>query len=276
MILQIPPECLQTAAALGVRNEPGEAATGGEPMEIVATGFLYTLPTSGDPSDRSSEVRMWLVTCKHVIEGVRDAGMNELLVRLNRSAGQGMTRFSTSLQPNARPGWTLHPAEDVAVILASGEDLNAKQIDWRAIPATRNALTKDEAIALEFYEGDEVFTVGFPVGWRKGRQDWPIVRQGILAQVQGWFNGDHDTFLVDGSGFPGNSGGPLFTKPRIESIPESRIRNSYLLGMVSEVRVSPISSSPIISEPADLIDVVPMDIINDTISIAMQNEVDSR
>ena len=222
-------------------------------MRKGATAFLYTFPITVDSGDHSSEVRMWLVTCKHVIEQAKKSGWNELLVRLNRLAGQGMTTFSISLQADASPRWTLHPSKDVAVIPASGQDLNDKQIDWRAIPATRNALTKDEAIALGFYEGDEVFTVGFPRGWRRGVQDYPVVRQGILAQVQGWFVGDHDTFLVDGSGFPGNSGGPLLTKPRIESIPEAKVRNAYLLGMVSKRKTSPIiGPQEELSETADL------------------------
>ena len=70
-------------------------------------------------------------------------------------------------------------------------------------------------------------------------KDHPIVRYGMLAQIQGWLREEHDTFLVDGSGFPENSGGPVVTKPQFGAVEGTQnVPGAWLVGMVSERRLS--------------------------------------
>ena len=126
----------------------------------------------------------------------------------------------------------------------------------------------------EFSEGDEVFILGFPVGWRAGSQDYPIVRHGMVAQIKGLVNGDHDTFLVDGSGFGGNSGGPVLTKAQIASITGTpRIDRVSLVGMVAaSTNITRDSDSgPQVQENADLIVVEPINRINETVELALKS-----
>ena len=40
-----------------------------------------------------------------------------------------------------------------------------------------------------------------------------IVRHGIVARIQDWYDGRSKYFLIDSSIYPGNSGGPVVLKP---------------------------------------------------------------
>ena len=236
-------------------------------MIQVATGFLYAYPTSEGQADDG--FKLWLVTCKHVIQTTTEKNLNEIMVRLNKSGNRGKQTFRLSHRQGEGSGWTLHQEADVAVIPISWSVLDSREVQWETFGAGRNAMRREEAVKFGLSEGDEVFVLGFPIGWRSGRQDYPIVRHGMLAQIQGWLRKEHDTFLVDGSGFPGNSGGPIITKPQFGAIEGTKnVLGSWLLGMVSERK---ISLSPVV-ETADLIESVSMDLIDETVRRAMQHE----
>ena len=99
-----------------------------------------------------------------------------------------------------------------------------------------------------------------------------------MAQIRGWLDGEHTSFLVDGSGFPGNSGGPVVSRFAIGGYGDySKQSSSYLIGMVSKRRRSEIvpSGNPEVfvgrfEETADLIEVIPMEQINATIEMAIE------
>ena len=152
-------------------------------------------------------------------------------------------------------------------------------------------MSRSEAVDVRVSEGDEVFFAGFPIGWREGKRDYPVVRQGVLAQVQGWLRGEHETFMVDGSGFGGNSGGPVILKPQAFAIDGTGlVAEPYLIGMVSARVPAPIRMDDDVppelevfyrttielglTESADLVDVIPVDVIDETIRMAMEAEGD--
>ena len=196
-------------------------------------------------------------------------------MRLNKLESGQMQTFRINLQQSTGPEWTEHSTADVAVIPGSVQDFDAKGIQWETFAAGRNTLTRKNAAEAGLSEGDETFILGFPIGWRSGRQDYPIVRHGMLAQVQGWFNGEHDTFLLDGSGFPGNSGGPVVTKPKMEVLEgTSTVCSSWLIGMVAKRTLSrAVGDNDVkVNENADLVVVTPMDAIDETIELAMSKE----
>ena len=227
----LPPEYLQSVVALGYQTDGTWTPRMGQPMETFATGFLYGFPILDQNYDKNNDsgLRLWLVTCKHVVQAAIDLGEKEILVRLNKVNQTGMQPFKISLDNGNEPRWTFHDTEDVAVIPASWKDLEDKGAQWKMFAAGRNAIAKDEADKIGISEGDGVFIIGFPVGWRPAGQDYPIVRQGVFAQIRGWLNHEHKTFLVDGSGFPGNSGGPAVTKPQYMGVPGTKNVSASLL-----------------------------------------------
>ncbi|MXZ94966.1 MAG: trypsin-like serine protease [Acidimicrobiaceae bacterium] len=232
----------------------------------IGTGFIYA------HSDRSG----WLVTCKHVVQEIVE-NSGRIIVRSNKEDHGEMMMFRANLE------WTFHPSADVAVHVTDPEILKQNNIQYMAL---HRGYTRGEAMAASLLEGDSVFIIGFPSGWREGRQDYPVVRYGVLAQVRGWYNEEHETFLVDGSGFGGNSGGPVVTKPEISAVAgwsDARITESRLIGMVSKVTREPVEVSrmrvldtaaqtgetkPVFLQHSDLIEVVPVDLIEETIELA--------
>ena len=107
---------------------------------------------------------------------------------------------------------------------------------------------------------DELLVLGFPVGFYEGVKNWPTVRHGLVAQIQPYLTGTARTFLIDGSVFGGNSGGPVVTDTTTQ-----RPTNS-LIGMVSGCRLDPSNG-----QNADLGVVVPLDTINETIEMAFSD-----
>ena len=143
---------------------------------------------------------------------------------------------------------------------------------------TKPLLTLDQAREIEVSEGDGVFVLGFPLGEAGKERNYAVVRQGIVARVQDWLKGNAQTFLIDASIFPGNSGGPVLLKPEIVSIQGTK-RNDRcgLIGMVSsyltykEIAISQQTERPrmIFEENSGLAVVVPHNVIQETIQAAV-------
>ena len=120
---------------------------------------------------------------------------------------------------------------------------------------------------LGFFEYTPVAIVGFPIGMIEGGlRDYPVVRSGRIAQITGYLEDDpgHRTFMVDGSVFPGNSGGPVVIpegSPSLNGL-YRLTGGSVLIGMVSERTFSPLLVG---RENADLVGVVTMEAINEVV-----------
>ena len=257
------PRFLEAVVSIGVQATPQEMEKTKEPMSKSATGFLYAYPELGKTGRDAADFRLWLVTCKHVIRGIREENANEIMVRLNKSRKKEMQTFRIYFQQDRGPNWFEHPKADIAVISVSPEELEKRGVQWATFAAGRDTLRREKVIEAGLSEGDEVLVLGFPVGWRLAKQDYPIVRHGLLAQVQGWFNEEHDTFLIDGSIFPGNSGGPVVTKPEVRQDAYIALGRSGLIGMA-------LGFWPYQTENADLGVVVPMELIDETINNVQQ------
>ena len=152
----------------------------------------------------------------------------------------------------------------------------ASQVDWSVWAWERNAIGRQGADQHGIHEGDEVLSVGFSIGWRheSGGQafdiNYPLVRGGVIAQIQGWFRGNHDTFLVDCPIFDGNSGGPIVTVPSAVNIDGSQTqRQGWLIGIATAKISGKVTTT---GETAlDLGVVTPLDPVNETINTVMAN-----
>ena len=270
---QIPAQFLKSVVTLGWKNPSHGSQPGRRVMSQNATGFLYAYPVryKEDSSPASPyEARIYLVTCKHVIENRPQS--SQLLIRFNSLDGGGMSTYGLDIHREGMGAWTVHPTADIAVVGLDVDKMRAGGVEWNYMARVDHALPHERMLNGDFSEGDEVFILGFPAGWREGSQDYPIVRHGMVAQIKGLANGDHDTFLVDGSAFGGNSGGPVLTKPQAGSIEgTSRIEQVRLVGMVAaSTNITRTSDSgPQVQENADLIIVEPINQVNETVELAL-------
>ena len=103
-----------------------------------------------------------------------------------------------------------------------------------------------------------------------GPRSTVIVRRGIIANMSRAEAGTSKSFLIDGSVFPGNSGGPVVTRPMASGIAGTKIPDrAWLIGIVAsyvpyeDVAISQQTGQPriVFSENSGLTNVFPVDSI---------------
>ena len=233
-----------------------------------ATGFWY-VHSWVNPSSGNSHSRSFAVSCKHVLRDCQPS--QPIHLRHNLSP---VSRGSNILQLiSTAADWYSHPTEDVAVCptgLVEGYEFDTLAYD----SSDSDIVTRANAERHGITEGDEVYILGYPIGYMAGSRDYPVVRGGMIGQIQGWIDGEHSTFLVSGSVFPGNSGSIVLTKPQFAGLADlPRPRLNHLIGMISAYKtVSLESNLPGLAQNADLAVVVPMDAVNETVQQYMETQ----
>lgn len=263
------PGYLDVVVALGAPSDDGTP-------QYNATGFLCGY-LAHENSDGSRAYWVYLVTNRHVVQG-RD----KLLVRFNAPSNDSSWVYPIPLtQPDGTQFWTVHPESDidVAAILVNPDRLKTDGVDLQTLITEDNALLLDQAKEVGVSEGDGVFVLGFPLGIVGEQRNYVIARQGIIARIQDSMNGYEKTFLIDASIFPGNSGGPVFTKPEAVAIQGTKSNTkSLFIGMVAsyipyqEVAISKQTNRPrmVFEENSGLGAVVPYDRILETLKVAVE------
>ena len=223
----LPPRSLDIAVALGSQRNDGA-------VDYLATGFLYGHPT-GEVTDQGGRIAtLFLVTNRHVIERIATPRMS---VRLNSTIGTDARLYSVSIRQqdgSLSPGVYISSTHDLAAIrvvfdapIHDAIGTPEVVIDTRAVDITR-------ARELGISEGDGVFILGFPMGLAGEQRNYTIVRQGIIARIRDYLEGHTEEILIDASIYPGNSGGPVFTRPEKTALTGTTAnQRSLFLGMVS-------------------------------------------
>ena len=234
-------------------------------IDFIATGFIYSQLTGQDESGHRLYATCF-VTNRHVIEG-----QNKLVVRL----GNPQSSTYDLLQGH----WAVHPDPqvDVAVAPFPLDDIEGSAHRVNSFKSESQTSFCDDLQEMEFREGDEVYTLGFPLGLAGHDRNYPIARQGIVARIQDWYDGRSDSFLIDASIFPGNSGGPVIAKPTMYSYGQTRA-HPKLIGVVSgylthaDVALRDQTGRPILAseENSGLATVVPIDKVRETIMTAVR------
>ena len=236
-----------------------------------ATGFWY-LHSWVDPSSGSTLTQSYAVSCKHVLEGHQPGQPIHLRHNLvPTSQSHNILQLRSIVED-----WHSHPTADVAVCptgLIEGYEFDSLAYN----SSDSNIVTRTNAERLGITEGDEVYILGYPTGTMSGMRDYPLVRGGIIGQIQGWINGEHSTFLVSGSVFPGNSGSTVLTKPQFAGVADLPMpRHNHLIGMVSGYKAASLDPHlPSLVQNADLAVVVPMDAVNETVEGHMASRNDT-
>ena len=123
-------------------------------------------------------------------------------------------------------------------------------------------------------EGDFIYVLGFPMGIVGGDRQYVIARSGSIARIRDVLEKRSNDFIVDSFVFPGNSGGPVVSKPEFASIQGTQsINSAYLIGIVSsylhyeDVAISQQTKKPriVFQENSGLSVVIPTDFIMETI-----------
>ena len=267
------PFFLDTVVALGAPNED-------RTINYTATGFLYGYPSGEFDSEGKQQYWIFLVTNRHVYDGAISR-REPIHVRFNQVAGTSAKVYPFALQDDeGRDLWIVHPNDDidVAVSLINVGSLIPDEINYSFVESDNHSAKLDESYREDINEGDGVFVIGFPMGLAGEERNYVIVRQGIVARSQDWQKGISDTFLIDASIFPGNSGGPVFRRPELQGFTGRQNNQCLLIGMVSsympyqEFAISEQTGRRrmMFEENWGLGVVVPHDNIYDTVKLAVE------
>ena len=248
-------------------------------FDVEATGFIYVhtpiefAKGKSEPDPKTGFVyywaTIWIVTCQHCIP---DSGV--VAVRLNTKDGKTRIYSTQSEQ------WSRHPTEDVAITpLPIGGGLHRQEDAARAIESVEFESIDHETIAqkrqilkMGFFESTPVSMIGFPIGMIEGgRKNYPVVRSGSIAQMQGHLDDDpnHAGFLIDGSVFGGNNGGPAVVRKGTINSEGKALSDTILIGMVTGSAYTNAiyddESPSDVMQNADLVHAVAVEEINATI-----------
>lgn len=207
-----------------------------------------------DPSPGATFAsRVYAVTARHVIDGLRKLGVTDVQLRVNKKDDTDpLQTLSTEISK-----WVVHPSDDTidAAVLELGIP---GDLDHLAIPysmfVTPQVLSNNEVDL-----GDEVFISGLFKHHYGGSRNIPIVRVGNLAalneeKVSTKEYGLIDAYLVEARSIGGLSGSPAFLNLGHSRMIDGRLKAVngaeamvYLLGLVHghfDTKVGELDISP--------------------------------
>jgi hypothetical protein len=160
-----------------------------------------------------------IITAKHVLNGIKDLGLDEVCLRVNLKDGSSHW-YSSPINK-----WFIHPDDnvDVALWVTNG----APEWDHNFYPLSSSA-TQDRIKENEIDGGDDLFYIGLFSHHHGRDRNIPIVRVGNIAalpaeQIQ-TAKYKMDGYLVESRSIGGLSGSPVFV-----NLGNSRIINGELL-----------------------------------------------
>lgn len=168
----------------------------------VGTGFFFM-----------HEQRLFLITNKHVVEGVVngnfvvlkgeiDGGTKKPLFGQGYSIPFNATNFIGHPDPNVDVA-----AMNVSVIFSEAEN-NGSTLYWKNL--RESEFPTQEQIDKFISPIEEVVFIGYPSGIWDSTNILPIIRKGITATPYYIDFEGQKRFLIDASVFPGSSGSPVF------------------------------------------------------------------
>jgi len=267
----LPPSFLDCVVAIGIRQETGQKAW-------IASGFLIgELVESVD--EKRKLYSTYLATNRHVFEGQKEAW-----VRFNPRDTQPAREYLLGLEDrDGKRIWQPHsdPTIDVAVVPINVGILRQEGMQFDYFRSDEHVADRKRLVDLGLGEGDFVYVLGFPMGLIGGERNFVIVRQGVIARIRDALVGAGNEYVLDAFIFPGNSGGPVVTKPELISIIGTKvISSSILIGMVKayvpyrDVAISTQTGQPrvIFEENSGLAAIIPIDFVREPIQRHMESE----
>jgi len=218
----IPNFFMNSVVALGLQKEDGSKVW-------IGTGFLVKRKETFNPTEST----VYIITNKHVV-----CNQTLLFVRFNNVDGRGVKDLPLTLKDELEKNYSEHPLpdSDVVAIEILPNVILKNHLNLSAIDIDDHALSLSQMEETGVSEGSLVYSLGFPMNLVGDITKAPICRLGCISRIADAFlkKDDAQMFLVDAQVFPGNSGGPIISRPEfvsIEGTPSNRKAN--LIGVLS-------------------------------------------
>ena len=224
---------------------------------------------------------LYLVTNRHVL-----ANHQKIDVRFNALKSSDLVKeVSIGLKDNnGNELWVSHsdPVIDISVVHLNPKWLEEHGLQSSFFANDLHAADRAKMKDLGLSVGDQVFVLGFPMGITGTPQrSYVIARHGCIARVSDVLEGATKMFLIDAFVFPGNSGGPVVSAATPIALqgtkPQTR---AHLIGVVrsylpyTDIALSQQTGQPrmVSQENSGLAEVIPIDYVNETISLIKARE----
>lgn len=219
----IPPFFMDAVVALGVEFPD-------KTKHWIGTGFLVGRKELENP-DKST---VYVITNKHVVQ---NKGL--LYVRFNNNGAVGVMDLPMPLYGDGGVKiFSEHPVQkvDIAAIQIIPQVIIDNNLSLSFFDLDSHSLALEQMKATGVDEGSLVYALGFPMNIVNDSVKAPICRLGCISRVSDAFVNPNtaEPFLVDAQTFPGNSGGPIVSRPEhlsINGTPHNT--NANLIGILS-------------------------------------------
>ena len=205
-------------------------------MSVIPTAFINAVVAIGEPvqnnspfwfgsgfivgrreTDDPEKSTIYIITNKHVVDGKKI-----ISIRFNSLGDSLVKDYSVNLiDENGEKLYSEHPnsTTDIIAIQIIPQALIDDKSIWNAFDLNDHTLTLEQMQLTGVDEGSLVYALGFPMNLVDNIKT-PICRLGCISRVQDAFILKDGTplFLVDAQTFPGNSGGPIISRPEAFSI----------------------------------------------------------
>lgn len=210
-----------------------------------ATVFIYSVKVGEVISEGNNQSVIFLVTNRHVVEGINYAEVvfntkNDELKKI------GIEQNSNWIFPKEKE-------VDLAMLPVDADFFIDNNFDHRRL-SEETTITDEAEFVEKIHVGQDIFLAGFPLGIEGVKQNYPILRQGIVARNDSELLSEK-LFFLDVNNFPGNSGGPVFTRPSISALEgKTALNQCLLIGVVSAYKPSNnIIYDPNVSPPKPIL-----------------------
>lgn len=196
----------------------------------VGTGFLV----GRKEESNAGQSTVYIITNKHVVNNQK-----ALYVRFGNDGSSGVKDLPMSLVDDS--GMRLfsaheHPEVDIVAIQIIPRVIIDNHLRLNFFDLADHALSLKQMKDTGVDEGSLVYALGFPMNLVDNSVKAPICRLGCISRVEDTFENPQKAtkFLVDAQTFPGNSGGPIVSRPEHISIDGTPYNTSAnLIGIVS-------------------------------------------
>ena len=195
--------------------------------------------------------------------------------------GNDGREYDIPLTGKGASDWAAHPDPtiDVAIVPINTVFLREQGIQFKYFASDTSTLNCSQMASNGLTEGDFIYVLGFPMGLVGYNRNAVIVRSGSIARIRDSLTGIDAAFLIDAAVFPGNSGGPVISRPEVFALPGTKAQSkSNLIGIVQaylpyeDVAISQQTGEPrfVMHENSGLGVVHPVDYIEETIHDFLQ------
>jgi hypothetical protein len=231
----IPPKYLNALVSIEKEGKDKNGATAYFP---IASGFFFGSSLEIKDDDGNTRYIVFLVTNRHVFEEADGTPIPQVFMRLNDQAGAKHYPLPL-VDEKGEVLWLKHPNTevDLAMMPLRGKKFLEEKIDYFFFTEENRSFLAKDFDKQGISPGHGVYVLGFPMGIRGENKNLIIVRQGIISRVDDEVL-SHHYFYIDTAAFPGNSGGPVISKPEVVAIEGTTSSSeARLIGVISSGEV---------------------------------------